>query len=322
MSFFEGKTVMITGGTGSFGGELVTDLFKAEKNISIKIYSRDEKKQEDMLHKFSDSRLEFIIGDIRDYYSLEKALVGVDFVFHASALKQISTGERFPEEVIKTNVMGILNLISASEKVGVKKIVNLSSDKATFPVNAYGNTKALSEKIVRAHVGNTACVNLRYGNVMGSRNSVIPLFIQQMKDDFPITVTNFKMTRFMLPLKEACFLSVLCAEKGNHGDLFVIKSPACSIGTLTDAISEGLQRSYSIVNVGIRPGEKIHETLLTNEEVARGITETLNGITYVRVPSSSPCPVDYSDYISFTSENKVRLNQEEVLKLLRENNIL
>ena len=325
MGFFKNKRILITGGTGSFGTELVRKLLSIEENIFIKIYSRDEKKQEDMSKLFFDDRLNFVIGDIRDREALMRALEGIDFVFHASALKQILVGEKFPEEVIKTNVFGLLNLVNSSEIQKVKKIVNLSSDKAAYPVNAYGMTKALSEKIIQAHSGSVVCVNLRYGNVIASRNSVIPIFLDQIKNEKPLTVTNRYMTRFLLPLPDAVELSMLCMKDGNSGELFVIKSPAATIETLVESISGSSYDNANVTEIGIRPGEKMHETLLTSAELLRSELRCRGKMEYYVVKKELESDFRQLDRLStedFTSENTVRFDVTETLNLLKKAGLL
>lgn len=315
------KTMLVTGGTGSFGKSLIKSYLQDKSQLNkirkIIVYSRDEKKQQDMKLEFGNLPIQYIIGDIRDKHRLCKVFKEVDFIFHAAALKQVPVGEEFPEEVILTNVLGTQNIIEAAEKCGVEKVVNLSSDKAVMPVNAYGMTKGLSEKLVAAHEGDTICVSLRYGNVIGSRGSVIPLFISQLKEGKPVTMTDPNMTRFLLTLNEAVFLSKRCIEEGEQGDLFVIKSPACTVGTLAKAISMGIKKAYSEDIIGIRPGEKIHETLLTSEEVFKGEEKmAVDGIIYVKV-STKKKSGDYSLSLPFTSENTTRFNQQETLALLK-----
>lgn len=313
------KKILVTGGTGSFGSALVDSFILNSGNINkLVVFSRDEKKQHDLKLIRKNQSVEYVIGDIRDKNKLLKVFKGVDIIFHAAALKYVPTGEEFPDEVIKTNILGTQNVIEAAEECGVKKVVNLSTDKAVAPINAYGMTKGLSEKLVAAHQGQTACVSLRYGNVIGSRGSVIPLFIDQVKNEKPLTITNLTMTRFLLTLPEAVFLSKLCAEKGEQGDLFVIKSPACTVRTLAQAISFHFTGDLleEFEEIGIRPGEKIHETLLTSEEVTRGIEKmTVDGITYVRIPSKAG-DEDYSQAVPFTSENTIQFNVNETLSLL------
>jgi len=316
------KKILVIGGTGSFGNALIDSyMLDSSQTHEIIVLSRDEKKQQDMKLARKNQPIEYILGDIRDKNKLLKAFKNVGIIFHAAALKHVDLGEKDPDEFIKTNVLGTKNVIEAAEECGVKKVVNLSSDKAVSPINAYGMTKGLTEKLVAAHRGQTVCVSLRYGNVLGSRGSVIPLFIDQIKNEKPVTVTNLHMTRFLLPLYNAVFLSKLCVERGKQGDLYIIKSPACTVKTLAEAISMGVNKAYKVEEIGIRPGEKVHETLLTGEEVARGIEEDFGGIRSVRVPISS-IGIDYSSSIPFTSENTVQFNSHETLTLLRNAGIL
>ncbi|MDD1779129.1 MAG: polysaccharide biosynthesis protein, partial [Candidatus Helarchaeota archaeon] len=228
------KKILITGGTGSFGNALIDNLKETDNHFII--YSRDEKKQYDMAISRGNKNISYIIGDIRDKGKLIQSMKNVDYVFHAAALKHVPTGENFPEEVIYTNILGTKNVIEVAEYCGVEKVVALSTDKAVQPINAYGMSKALAEKIIAAHKGQTEVVCLRYGNVLGSRGSVVPLFLELIRQNKPITITNPKMTRFLLTLNEAVRLALKCLKDGNNGDLFVIKSPACSIKTLVEAL--------------------------------------------------------------------------------------
>lgn len=322
------KSILITGGTGSFGRALVERIFweLQESYPKIIIFSRDEKKQFDMKLEFKNSpELKFVIGDVRDVEKLRRTIINnsIDTIFHAAALKHISVGEVDPEEAIKTNVLGIINVLHAAEDSDrVLRVVNLSSDKATYPVNAYGMTKGLSEKVVAAHRGYARGVNLRYGNVLGSRGSVIPLFLDQIRNNQVLTVTNYNMTRFLLPLKTAVFLALKCEEEGNPGDLFVIKSPSCTIQTLIHVLELHFDRRFPVKEIGIRAGEKMHETLLTEEEVSRAVLKTSDGIEYWVVPKAGDSIKDYSECSSFTSGNTEIYNAEQTLDLLREVGIL
>jgi UDP-N-acetylglucosamine 4,6-dehydratase/5-epimerase len=281
MSPFEGKTMMITGGTGSFGNAVLTRFLKT--NISgIRIFSRDEKKQDDMRHSFQTmhpevcGKIQFYIGDVRDPTSLKSAMHGVDFIFHAAALKQVPSCEFFPLEAVKTNVLGTDNVLSAAIEAGVKKVICLSTDKAAYPVNAMGTSKAMMEKVVVAKArtvnpGKTLICCTRYGNVMCSRGSVIPLFIEQIKAGKPLTVTEPMMTRFIMSLEEAVDLVLFAFENAESGDILVQKAPACTIGVLAQAVKELFRAENEIRIIGIRHGEKMYETLLTNEECAHAI---------------------------------------------------
>jgi len=324
---FRDKRILITGGTGSFGNALVDRLLEL-RTRQIIIFSRDEKKQQDMSIKYSGKNLLFIIGDIRDRRKLEKSFKNIDYIFHAAALKHVPIGELYPEEVIKTNIIGTKNVIEAAELCGVRKVVNFSSDKAVYPVNAYGMSKALAEKLVCAHGGNTECINLRYGNVLGSRGSVIPIFLNQIRNNQPLTITNPRMTRFLLLLRNAVSLSLICVSEGRPGDLYVIRSPACTIETLVNVIKKLFDKfrgdgEILVKEIGIRPGEKIHETLLTEEEVSRSNSGGRFGIEFTRVFSvdRNSCG-DFSNTEPFTSENAERFYENETLKILLEAKIL
>jgi UDP-N-acetylglucosamine 4,6-dehydratase/5-epimerase len=269
----QGKTVLITGGTGSFGKTVAHDLIASDVK-EIRIFSRDELKQEMMRIEYANPKLKFYIGDVRDKDSVDKVMQGVDLVFHAAALKQVPSCEFFPIQAVLTNVLGSNNVIQAAIKHNVDKIVCLSTDKAVYPVNAMGISKAMMEKVAAAASrqnasGDTVVCAVRYGNVMCSRGSVIPLFIKQIKQNKPITVTVPEMTRFMLPLCEAVSLVLFAFENGNHGDLFVRKAPACTIEVLAQATKNIFKSNVPVQVIGIRHGEKIYETLLTIEELSK-----------------------------------------------------
>jgi len=323
---FNQKRVFITGGTGSFGNSLVKAL--EDSSAIITIFSRDEKKQQDMFLKFSKREINYIIGDIRDESKLEKSMKDIDYVFHAAALKHVPVGEKFPDEVLKTNIIGTKNVIEIAEKCGVKKVVNLSTDKAAFPINAYGMSKALAEKFVCAHIGNTICVNLRYGNVIGSRGSVIPIFINKIKNEKPLLVTNLNMTRFLLLLEHAVKLAFICVHNGGAGDLFVIKSPACTVGTIVKALELHYKQGFIIHKMGVRPGEKIHETLLTPDEEFRAIDYDIKGdgnINYTVVPSQRSnhlASFEEHNLEPFTSENTIMYNEHQTLDMIRKAGLL
>lgn len=289
-------------------------------DVTFIVYSRDEKKQHDMYVERGNNNIRYVIGDVRDKEKLLKHMVGVDYVLHAAALKHVPTGENFPEEVISTNTLGTKNVIESAEACGVEKVINLSTDKAVFPINAYGMSKALAEKLVAAQRGETDCINLRYGNVLGSRGSVLPLFLNKIKNDRPLTITNYDMTRFLLPLSHAVNLALKCIEEGKSGDLFVIKPPACDIRTLVDALELKFRRKLEREVIGIRPGEKMDETLLTPEEVFRSKTITQNGIIYAKIPRLDENiggffykGQDIQMPESFTSANTIQYNAKEVL---------
>lgn len=268
-----GKTVLITGGTGSFGKTVTKGLVETDVK-EIRIFSRDELKQEMMRIEFGNPKLKFYIGDVRDPDSVDKVMQGVDLVFHAAALKQVPSCEFFPIQAVLTNVLGSNNVIQAAIKHGIDKVVCLSTDKAVYPINAMGMSKALLEKVAAAASrqnasGKTVVCSVRYGNVMASRGSVIPLFISQIKQGKPITVTVKHMTRFMLPLRDAVALVLFAFENGSPGDLFVRKAPACTIEVLAQAVKNIFKSDCPIKEIGIRHGEKIYETLLTMEELSR-----------------------------------------------------
>ena len=292
MSLFKGKTLMITGGTGSFGNAVLNRFLKTDIG-EIRIFSRDEKKQDDMRHEFQSKmpdvaeKIKFYIGDVRDIASVKNAMHGVDYIFHAAALKQVPSCEFFPIEAVKTNVLGTENVLTAAIEAGVKNIVCLSTDKAAYPVNAMGTSKAMMEKVIVAKSRTvdpkkTKICCTRYGNVMCSRGSVIPLWIEQIRQGNPITITDPTMTRFIMSLEEAVDLVLFAFEHGENGDILVQKAPACTIGTQAEAVCElfgGDKKNIKVI--GIRHGEKMYETLLTNEECANAIDLG----NFYRVPS-------------------------------------
>ena len=276
MSLFENKTLMITGGTGSFGNAVLNRSLATDIG-EIRIFSRDEKKQDDMRHEFQAkmpevaNKIKFFIGDVRDLASVKNAMYGVDYIFHAAALKQVPSCEFFPMEAVKTNVFGTDNVLTAAIEAGVKAVICLSTDKAAYPVNAMGTSKAMMEKVVVAKSrtvskDKTKICCTRYGNVMCSRGSVIPLWIEQIKAGKPITITEPTMTRFVMSLEEAVDLVLFAFEHGESGDILVQKAPACTIETLAKAVTGLFAPDHEIKVIGIRHGEKVYETLLTNEE--------------------------------------------------------
>ena len=289
MSLFTGKTLMITGGTGSFGNAVLNRFLKTDIG-EIRIFSRDEKKQDDMRHEFQAKmpevadKISFYIGDVRDLRSVKNAMHGVNYIFHAAALKQVPSCEFFPIEAVKTNVIGTENVLTAAIDVGVESVVCLSTDKAAYPVNAMGTSKAMMEKVIVAKsrtTKNTKICCTRYGNVMCSRGSVIPLWIDQIRNGNPITITDGSMTRFIMSLEEAVDLVLFAFEHGEAGDIFVQKAPACTIQTQAEAVCELFNGNKEEIKViGIRHGEKMYETLLTNEECAHAIDMG----DYYRVP--------------------------------------
>lgn len=279
MNMFKGKTLLITGGTGSFGNAVLNGLLKSDIE-EIRIFSRDEKKQDDMRHEFQakmpevSNKIRFFIGDVRDLSSVKNAMHGVDYIFHAAALKQVPSCEFFPVEAVKTNVLGTENVLAAAIDEGVKTVICLSTDKAAYPVNAMGTSKAMMEKVIVAKsrtTKNTKICCTRYGNVMCSRGSVIPLWIEQIKAGNPITITEPSMTRFIMSLEEAVDLVVFAFENGASGDILVQKAPACTIEILAKAVKGLFAPEHEIKVIGIRHGEKMYETLLTNEECANAV---------------------------------------------------
>ncbi|MDM8312060.1 UDP-glucose 4-epimerase [Clostridium cadaveris] len=302
MSVFTDKILMITGGTGSFGNAVLNRFLQTDIR-EIRIFSRDEKKQDDMRHEFQSKmpevadKISFYIGDVRDLQSLKNAMHGVDFIFHAAALKQVPSCEFFPIEAVKTNVLGTENVLTSAIDEGVKSVVCLSTDKAAYPVNAMGTSKAMMEKVIVAKsrtTTNTKICCTRYGNVMCSRGSVIPLWIDQIKAGNPITVTDGAMTRFIMSLEEAVDLVLFAFENGEAGDILVQKAPACTIQTQAEAICELFGGDkHNIKTIGIRHGEKMYETLLTNEECAHAIDMG----NYYRVPCDKR-GLNYDKYFS------------------------
>jgi UDP-glucose 4-epimerase len=305
---FKGKTLLITGGTGSFGNAAL-DRFLDTDIAEIRIFSRDEKKQDDMRKIYNNPKLKFYIGDVRDRQSLDNVMPGVDYIFHAGALKQVPSCEFFPVEAVKTNILGAENVLASAFQHGVKKVVILSTDKAVYPVNAMGMSKAMMEKVMVARSrnipeGGTVMCGTRYGNVMASRGSVIPLFVQQIKESKPLTITDPSMTRFMMTLKDSVELVVFAFEHANQGDMFVQKAPACTIETLAHALLELYNASNEIKIIGTRHGEKLYESLVSREEMVRA--EDLGG--YYRVPADNR-DLNYSRY--FNDGDKCLTQAEE-----------
>lgn len=310
---FQGKTLLITGGTGSFGNA-VLNRFLATDIAEIRVFSRDEKKQDDMRHEFqaklpeAAGKIKFYIGDVRDLASVKSAMVGVDYVFHAAALKQVPSCEFFPMEAVRTNVMGTDNVLTAAIEAGVESVICLSTDKAAYPINAMGITKALEEKVAVAKSrtsGKTRICCTRYGNVMCSRGSVIPLWIDQIKNGQPITVTEPSMTRFIMSLEEAVDLVLFAFEHGQNGDLFIQKAPACTIQTQAEAVCELFGgKKEDIRVIGIRHGEKLYETLLTNEECAKA--EDMGD--FYRVPADNRS-LNYDKYFSEGDQHRTALTE-------------
>lgn len=331
---FEGKTLLITGGTGSFGNAVLNRFLDTDIK-EIRIFSRDEKKQDDMRHQLQAAnadtakKVKFYIGDVRNIQSVKDAMHGVDYIFHAAALKQVPSCEFFPMEAVRTNIIGTDNVLTAAIEAGVKKVICLSTDKAAYPINAMGTSKAMMEKVIVAksrtvEQDKTLICCTRYGNVMCSRGSVIPLFIDQIKEDKPLTVTEPKMTRFIMSLEEAVELVVFAFKNANSGDIMVQKAPACTIEVLAKAVKELFCVDNEIKIIGIRHGEKMYETLLTNEECARAIDMG----NFFRVPADQR-DLNYDLYFKegnqertklseFNSNNTELLGVEEVKKKLLE----
>lgn len=326
-SIFTGKTLLITGGTGSFGNAVLRRFLKTDIG-EIRIFSRDEKKQDDMRKLYNNPKLKFYIGDVRDYNSIFDAMRGVDFVFHAAALKQVPSCEFYPVQAVYTNILGTENVLNAAIANKVKRVVCLSTDKAAYPINAMGMSKALMEKVIVAKGRNlredeTVICLTRYGNVMASRGSVIPLFIDQIKHNKPITITDPNMTRFMMSLDQAVDLVLFAFRNGHNGDLFIQKSPAATIELLTNTIKNLLNKpEHEVKVIGTRHGEKLYEVLMTKEEKVRAIDMG----NYFRVPADSR-DLNYSKYFEegqevitqaeeYNSHNTYRLSEEELREML------
>jgi UDP-glucose 4-epimerase len=330
---FKGKTLLITGGTGSFGNAVLNRFLRTDIG-EIRVFSRDEKKQDDMRHEFQSKmpdvsdKIKFFIGDVRDISSVRNAMHGVDYIFHAAALKQVPSCEFFPIEAVKTNVIGTENVLNAAIEEGVKSVICLSTDKAAYPVNAMGITKALEERVAVAKSRNTNTTKIcctRYGNVMCSRGSVIPLWIDQIKNGNPITITDGSMTRFIMSLDEAIDLVLFAFEHGVNGDVLVQKAPACTIQTQAEAVCEIFGGDKNAIKIiGIRHGEKMYETLLTNEECEKAIDMG----NFYRVPADNR-NLNYDKYFSegnsernvlteFNSNNTIPLNVEQVKEKMLE----
>ena len=313
MSAFTGKTLMITGGTGSFGNAVLNRFLKTDIG-EIRVFSRDEKKQDDIRHDFqakmpeSADKINFYVGDVRDIESVKSAMHGVDYIFHAAALKQVPSCEFFPLEAVKTNVIGTDHVLTAAIEEGVQAVICLSTDKAAYPVNAMGTSKAMMEKVIVAKsrsAKNTKICCTRYGNVMCSRGSVIPLWIEQIKAGNPITITDGAMTRFIMSLEEAIDLVLFAFENGENGDIFVQKAPACTIQTQAEAVCElfGGDKSH-IKTIGIRHGEKMYETLLTNEECSKAIDMG----NFYRVPADKR-GLNYDKYFNQGNVERAKLSE-------------
>ena len=326
MSIFKDKVLLITGGTGSFGNAVLNRFLQTDIK-EIRIFSRDEKKQEDMRIKYKNDKIKFYIGDVRDYRSIDDAMDGVDYIFHAAALKQVPSCEFYPIQAVKTNILGTENLLEAAINHNVKKVIVLSTDKAAYPINAMGMSKALMEKVAVAkgrdlRPDQTIICRTRYGNVMASRGSVIPLFCEQIAAGKPLTITNPEMTRFMMTLEDAVDLVLYAFEHGEQGDLFVQKAPAATIDTLAKAVKELKNSDLPINCIGTRHGEKLYEVLVTKEEMVNAIDMG----DYYRIPADTR-NLNYQKYVDqgnanleniedYNSHNTERLDIEGMKKLL------
>jgi UDP-glucose 4-epimerase len=322
---FKNKTLLLTGGTGSFGNAVLNRYLNSELK-EIRIFSRDEKKQDDLRKELNNPKVKFYIGDVRNYQSVANSMKGVDYVFHAAALKQVPSCEFFPVEAVKTNVLGTENVLEAAINFGVKKVICLSTDKAVYPINAIGMSKAMMEKVMVARSRNledneTVLCGTRYGNVMASRGSVIPLFVEQIKAGRSITITDPNMTRFMMTLDDAVDLVMYAFENGKQGDIFVQKSPASTIGDLAQALKDLYKVENEIKVIGTRHGEKLYETLVNREEMVKAVDLG----EYFRIPADTR-DLNYEQYFSegidetqteeYHSHNTIRLDIEGTKKLL------
>ncbi len=326
---FKGKIFLITGGTGSFGNAVLKKILKT--NIKeIRILSRDEKKQFDLRKKINDDRLKFYLGDIRDYSSVVEATKNVDYIFHAAALKQVPSCEFFPMEAVNTNIIGANNITKAAEFSGVKKCVMLSTDKAVYPINAMGLSKAMMEKIMIAKSRNSKTIfcATRYGNVMGTRGSVIPLFVSQINNNLPITITNKNMTRFLMSVDQSVDLVLYALQNAKNGDIFVQKSPASSILNLVQGLKILLKKKIKIKNVGVRHGEKIHETLVSTQEMSKAtekrkffiIPKDKRDLNYDKYFEKGQEKLDQFD--EYNSSNTYQLSAKEVAKFINKFKVL
>jgi UDP-glucose 4-epimerase len=329
---FKNKSIIIFGGTGSFGHAFLNRLLLKHNDYKeIRIFSRDEKKQDDMRKLYSLEKLKFVLGDVRDFDSVEKATRNIDFVFHAAALKQVPSCEFYPLEAVKTNIIGTDNVLNASINNKVKKVICLSTDKAVYPINSMGISKAMMEKIAISKSllkqNSTSICVTRYGNVMGSRGSVIPLFIDQINSNRPITITEKSMTRFMMTMDDALDLVVHAFKHGKNGDLFVKKTPAADIMTLVKSLQNILKKNNIIKLIGIRHGEKLHETLLNREELSKSketkdyfvIKPDQRNLNYDKFFTKGTKSIRNKDY---TSENTLRLNVNQMRKLILKSKLL
>lgn len=323
---FSGKTLLITGGTGSFGNAVI-QRFLATDIGQIRVFSRDEKKQEDMRILLRDPRIRFFIGDVREYNSIAQAVKGVDYIFHAAALKQVPSCEFYPMEAVRTNILGTENVLNAAVASGVERMVVLSTDKAVYPINAMGLSKAMMEKLTIAKSrmlakGDTILCATRYGNVMASRGSVIPLFVNQIKEGRDLTITDPAMTRFLMSLEDSVDLVLFAYQRGRQGDIFVQKAPACTVQDLAEALRTIFSARNEIRIIGTRHGEKLYESLVSREEMARAVD--MEG--FYRIPADDR-DLNYSKFFTsgevaisvaddYTSHNTQRMNQQQVVDLL------
>jgi len=323
---FNNKCILITGGTGSFGNAVLRRFLNTEIS-EIRIFSRDEKKQDDMRQFYNNQKIRYFIGNVRDRQSIDNAMQGVDYVFNAAALKQVPSCEFFPAEAVRTNVIGCENILDSAMQYKIKKVIVLSTDKAVYPINAMGMSKALSEKVMVAKSRNlngsgTVFCGTRYGNVMASRGSVIPLFVNQIKNSQPVTITDPNMTRFMMTIEDAVELVLFAFKNGNNGDIFVQKSPATTIGNLAQALIEMYRSTSTVKVIGTRHGEKLYETLVNREEMVKAVDYG----DYYRIPADIR-DLNYNKYFSegeakvsqaeeYNSHNTQQLSIEETKKLL------
>lgn len=323
---FENKVLMITGGTGSFGHTVLKRFLDTDVR-EIRVFSRDEKKQEDMRIELANDKVKFYIGDVRDYSSVSQAMIGVDYVFHAAALKQVPSCEFYPMEAVKTNVLGTENVLNAAIANNVKRVIVLSTDKAVYPINAMGISKAMAEKLVVAKSraipeGGPVVCSTRYGNVMASRGSVIPLFVQQIKAGEPLTITDPSMTRFLMSLEDSVDLVLHAFEHAEQGDIFVQKAPASTVGDLAEALKTIFQSAVPVKVIGTRHGEKLYESLISREEMAKAVDMG----RYYRIPMDNR-DLNYKKYFvegekevseldDYTSHNTTRLDVPGVEKIL------
>ena len=322
---FKNKILLISGGTGSFGSAVLRRFLESDIQ-EIRIFSRDELKQDDMRRFYNNDKLKFYIGDVRDKNSIDDAMIGVDYVFHAAALKQVPSCEFYPMQAVKTNVIGTENLLNSAIRAGVKKVIALSTDKAVYPINAMGISKAMMERVIVAkgrNVKGTTIICTRYGNVMASRGSVIPLFIDQVRNGKPITITDPSMTRFMMSLDQAVDLVLFAFENGQNGDIFVQKAPAATIELLANTMKNILGRpNHEVKTIGTRHGEKLYETLLTKEEMVKAVDMG----EYYRIPTDTR-DLNYNKFFEegedvitesgeYHSHNTHQLNEDELRSLL------